>query len=87
MSALEKQTAFALALLSWLRGEGADIQPHPATYGVDFFSGAAIALIVQREFDASVIARARAGTRPVLLPAHLPVSHPRWPSLLAAVAA
>lgn len=59
MSATEQQKAFALATLESLQGLR-EKTPHPADFGVDYFSAAAIQLLVQRVFDESVLARTRA---------------------------
>lgn len=58
MSYLNKQRAFALATLAWRMGEGEE--PAAADYGVDYFSAAAIDLMVHRVFEDHVLARTRA---------------------------
>lgn len=60
MSHLTCQKRFALATLARLMNGFPDEEPNPADYGVDYFSGVAISLMVQKMFDEHVLARTRA---------------------------
>jgi hypothetical protein len=60
MNLLECQKRFAVATLARLMNGFPDEEPNPADYGVDYFSGVAVSLMVQKMFDEHVLAKARA---------------------------
>jgi hypothetical protein len=57
MSLSHAHKAFALASLKRLLEGYPDKEPHPATYGIDYFTAAAIQVTVQRLFEEDVLAR------------------------------